>query len=113
MSAEPDRGPTPGTARSALSHRDFRLVWLGLFASNVGNWMQATILGAYAYELTGSSAFVGRLVWCQLSPQLFLAPTGGVLADTRDRRRLMLWTQLLQLACALALMVEAAIGDPA
>ena len=85
----------------------------GLFASNVGNWMQTAILGAYAYELTDSSAFVGLLVWCQLSPQLFLAPTGGVLADTRDRRRLMLWTQLLQLLCAGALMVEAAIGDPA
>jgi MFS family permease len=106
-------GPRPGTARSALSHRDFRLVWAGLFASNIGNWMQTTILGAYAYELTDSSAFVGLLVWCQLSPQLFLAPTGGVLADTRDRRRLMLATQLLQLVAAVALMVEAALGDPA
>jgi predicted MFS family arabinose efflux permease len=105
--------PRPGTARSALSRRDFRLVFAGLFASNIGNWMQTTILGAYAYELTRSSAFVGLLVWCQLSPQLFLAPTGGVLADTRDRRRLMLVTQLLQLLCSLALMVEAAIGDPA
>ena len=44
MTAEPRPGPTPGTARSALSHRDFRLVWGGLFASNVGNWMQTTIL---------------------------------------------------------------------
>jgi predicted MFS family arabinose efflux permease len=105
-------GPTPGTARSALSHRSFRLVWGGLFASNIGNWMQTAILGAYAYELTGSSAFVGLLVWCQLSPQLFLAPTGGVLADTRDRRRVMLGTQLLQLVCTLVLMVEAGLGDP-
>jgi predicted MFS family arabinose efflux permease len=83
-----------------------------VFASNIGNWMQTTLLGAYAYELTESSSFVGLLFWCQLAPQLFLAPTGGVLADTRDRRRLLVGTQLLQLACALALMVEAAVGHP-
>jgi MFS family permease len=87
-------------------------MWGGLFASNIGNWMQTAILGAYAYELTDSSSFVGLLVWCQLSPQLFLAPTGGVLADTRDRRRVMLGTQLLQLVCTLALMVQAGLGDP-
>ena len=49
----------PGTVLSALAHVAFRRMWIGSFASNIGTWMQTLVLGAYAYELTGSSAFVG------------------------------------------------------
>jgi len=44
--------PGRGTARAALSHRTFRIVFLGAFASNIGTWMQNVVLGAYAYDLT-------------------------------------------------------------
>ena len=40
--------PRRGTARAALSHRTFRIVFLGAFASNIGTWMQNVVLGAYA-----------------------------------------------------------------
>ena len=33
-----------GTTRSALAHREFRLMWLGSFASNIGTWMQTVVL---------------------------------------------------------------------
>ena len=48
-----------GRAQAALSHRDFRIVWGGTFASNIGTWMQNVLLGAYGYELT-HSGFVRR-----------------------------------------------------
>ena len=35
--------------------------------------MQTLVLGAYAYELTGSSAFVGLLTFAQLGPLLLLS----------------------------------------
>ncbi|HTT85726.1 MAG TPA: hypothetical protein VMF60_00035, partial [Acidimicrobiales bacterium] len=36
--------PLPtGTARSALRHRTFRVVFLGAFASNIGTWMQNVV----------------------------------------------------------------------
>ena len=57
-----------GTIRTALSHRTFRIVFLGAFASNVGTWMQNVVLGAYAWELTHSSTFVGIVVFAQLGP---------------------------------------------
>ena len=68
-----------GTARSALAHREFRLMWLGSFASNIGTWMQTVVLGAYAFELTGSSAFVGALAFAQLGPLLLLSILGGAM----------------------------------
>ncbi|MEO6988600.1 MAG: hypothetical protein ABI239_08125, partial [Aquihabitans sp.] len=54
-----DRTFAPGTARAAFSHPTFRTVYLGAFASNIGTWMQNVVLGALAYELTGSATFVG------------------------------------------------------
>jgi MFS family permease len=92
-----------GTAWTAFSHRSFRRLWLGSFASNIGTWMQTLVLGAYAYELTRSSTFVGLLIFAQLGPQLLLGLFGGLLADLFDRRRLLILLQLEQAVFALVL----------
>src|SRR5688572_23658118 len=84
---EGDLPYAPGSARAALAHRPFRLVWIGSMASNVGTWMQNVALGAFAYELTRSSAFVSLLGFAQLGPLLMLSLVGGLLADTIDRRK--------------------------
>src|SRR6187551_2708447 len=84
-----DRELTRGTARAALRHRSFRIVWAGTFASNVGTWMQNVLLGAYGYTLTHSTTYVALLFFAQLGPLLLLSNVGGVLADVLDRRRLL------------------------
>lgn len=101
-----------GTAQAALRHRDFRIVYLGTFASNIGTWMQNVILGAYALKLTGSAGFVGLVYFCQLGPLLFLSTTGGLLADTVDRRKLLVWSQVVQLALSLGLAALALAERP-
>ena len=99
-------GDTPiparrGTARAALSHRTFRIVFLGAFASNIGTWMQNVVLGAYAYDLTHSATFVGVIIFAQLGPTLLLPMVGGLLADKVDRRRLLVLLSLEQLVFSL------------
>ena len=59
-----DRVFVRGTAGAALRSRDFRVVWLGIFASNIGTWMQNVLLGAYGFALTGSTTFVAILFFC-------------------------------------------------
>lgn len=107
-----DQSLAPGGARAALRHRDFRIVWGGTFASNIGTWMQNVLLGAYGYQLTHSTGFVGILFFAQLGPLLFLATVGGVLADLVDRRRLLIWMQLEQLVFSLVLAVLVAAPHP-
>ncbi len=107
-----DQTLSPGGARAALRHRDFRVVWGGTFASNIGTWMQNVLLGAYGYELTHSAGFVGVLFFAQLGPLLFLATLGGVLADLVDRRKLLIWMQLEQLAFSLVLAALVATSHP-
>jgi MFS family permease len=100
-----------GTAQAAFRHRNFRICYLGTFTSNIGTWMQNVLLGAYAYELTGSSAYVGLLFFAQLGPLLFLSPIGGLLADVVDRRKLLVSLQCTQGALSLGLAALVAVYD--
>jgi MFS family permease len=101
-----------GTAGAALRNRDFRIFWGGTFLSNIGTWMQNVLLGAFAYELTGSSTFVGVVFFAQLGPLLFLSTVGGVLADIVNRRKLLVITQMIQLGLSIVLAGLAATDDP-
>jgi MFS family permease len=98
---EGDRPLVTGTARSALRHRTFRIVYFGAFASNIGTWMQNVVLGAYAYNVTHSSTFVGVIIFAQLGPALLLAPLGGLLADKVDRRAFLIILSIEQLVFSL------------
>src|SRR4051812_6372141 len=102
----------PGTARSALRSRDFRVLWISTFSSNVGTWMQNVALGAFAYQLTHSAGFVALTGFAQLGPLLLLATVGGMLADAVDRRRLLVVTNLVQLVFSVLLALVAAASDP-
>ena len=53
---EGDRTFEPGTARAAFSHRTFRTVYLGAFASNIGTWMQNVRWENAARAVPGSKA---------------------------------------------------------
>jgi MFS family permease len=104
---EGDRPYRRGSARAALAHRDFRLVWAGSLASNIGTWMQNAALGALAFKLTHSSGFVALLGFAQLGPLLALSLLGGLLADSIDRRMLLVITQVEQMVLSFVLAVFA------
>ena len=107
-----DQPLATGTAVAALRHRDFRVVWAGTFASNIGTWMQNVLLGAFALDLTGDPSYVGLVFFAQLGPLLFLAPLGGTLADILDRRKLLIWMQLEQVVFSVLLAVLASADHP-
>src|SRR6478736_1560081 len=107
-----DRPLSTGTAVAALRHRDFRGVWSGMFASNIGTLMQNVLLGAFALRLTGDAAYVGLIFFAQLGPLLFLAPIGGTLADILDRRKLLIWMQLEQVVFSVLVAVLAPTSHP-
>jgi len=94
-------GPRTGTAASALRHRTFRIVFLGAFASNIGTWMQNVVLGAYAYDITHSSTFVGLIIFAQLGPTLIFPMLGGFIADKVDRTKFLIILSVEQLVFSL------------
>ena len=107
-----DRTMVRGTAQAALRTRSFRIVWSGMFASNIGTWMQNVLLGAWGFTLTRSSTYVAILFFAQLGPLLILSTVGGVLADVFDRRRLLLVCQFQQLVFSIVLAGIATSSHP-
>jgi MFS family permease len=87
----------------ALSHRNFRVFWIGAFLSNVGTWMQAVAQGWLMLQLTNSALWLGIDGFMATAPGFFLTLAGGVLADLVDRRRLLLYTQVVAGLAAVAL----------
>lgn len=102
----------PGSPRGALSHRAFRWVFLGSFASNIGTWMQNVTLAVVANRLTHQATFVGLVVFAQLGPTLFLAPLGGVVADRVNRKTIMICAATAQTTFSLALAFVAHGDNP-
>lgn len=92
----------PGMFR-ALSHRNFRVFWIGAFLSNVGTWMQAVAQGWLMLNLTNSAMWLGVDAFMATAPGFFLTLAGGVFADLVDRRRLLLYTQVVAGATAIVL----------
>lgn len=98
----------PSTARRggmfrALSHRNYRLFWMGAFLSNVGTWMQAVAQAWLVLNLTNSPFWLGLDAFMATSPAFIFTLLGGVFADRIDRRRLLLYTQVLAGLAALGL----------
>jgi len=93
-------------------HRDYRLLFGGRAFSQFGGMFTYVAIPYQAYALSGSSLVVGLLGVAELLPLLVAAMLGGMLADARDRRRMV---QLTELALALAsgvLLVNALLPDP-
>ncbi|HWY60005.1 MAG TPA: MFS transporter [Terriglobales bacterium] len=91
----------------ALTHRNFRLLWMGALTSSIGTWMQkvaqawliVTMTGARSALFLGLDSFLGEL------PLLLFTIIGGVLADRRDRRHMILTSQIVQMIVALVMAV--------
>lgn len=95
----------------ALRHRNFRLFLGGQFVSLIGTWMQTVALGWLLYRLSHSAFLLGLLGFVGQIPSLIVSPLAGVLADRWNRRRLVLGTQVLSMAQALALALLVLSGN--
>jgi MFS family permease len=102
---EPATRPARGRTAMfrALSHRNYRVFWIGAFLSNVGTWMQAVAQGWLMLQLTNSALWLGIDGFMATAPGFFLTLAGGVFADLVDRRRLLLYTQVVAGLAAVAL----------
>lgn len=108
IEVEKQEPPKTVTSRSpamfrALSHRNFRVFWVGAFLSNVGTWMQAVAQGWLVLQLTNSAFWLGLDAFMATVPGFFLTLLGGVFADLVDRRRLLIYTQVVAGLAALGL----------
>jgi MFS family permease len=106
------------SARSAIvdvsairDDRTFRRLWGGMVLSEFGRQVIVIAMPFEVYVRTGSTLAVGLLAAVELAAIVTLSLPAGALADALDRRRLLLVTQTILAACALALAASATIPD--
>jgi MFS family permease len=97
---------------AALQHRDFRLLWAGQFVSTIGSQMQLAAVDWHVYQLLRGQTYtlhifgwnlplgaealgLGGLGLVRIIPIVLFALLGGLIADSVDRRKIMLFTQSL------------------
>ncbi len=94
----------------SLSVPNYRRYFAGQIVSLSGNWMQMVAEVWLVLSLTGSGVAVGMTTALQFLPILLFGAWGGVLADRFSKRRLLIVTQALMAAPALALLAIVATG---
>jgi MFS family permease len=87
----------------ALRHPNFRLYFTGQSISLIGTWMTRVAASWLVYRLTGSALLLGLVGFAGQIPTFLLAPFAGVLVERLDRRKLLVWTQVLAGVQSLAL----------
>jgi MFS family permease len=87
----------------ALRHRNFKLFVGGQSISLIGTWMTRLATSWLVWRLTHSALLLGVVGFSGQILTFVLAPFAGVLIERMDRRKLLVWTQVLAGIQSLAL----------
>jgi len=93
----------------------FRALWLAVLISNVATWMQTVGAQWLLVSQPHAPILVALVQTADYLPDVAFGLVGGVLADTFDRRRLLIAVQLFlaAVAAALAILTIAGLMPPA
>jgi MFS family permease len=105
--ASPETAPT-GIAKfshawRALRHRNFQLYFVGQGISLIGTWMTRLATGWLVYRLTHSALLLGIVSFSGQILAFVLGPFAGVWVERLERRKLLVWTQVLAAIQSLAM----------
>jgi MFS family permease len=92
--------------------RHYRRLWTGDLVASAGAQFSTVALPYQVYKETGSSLDVGLLGLAALGPLLAGSLAAGAIADTYDRKKLLIVSQLISTLGCVALLVLTVRGDP-
>jgi DHA3 family macrolide efflux protein-like MFS transporter len=90
--------------------RSFLLLWQGQMVSILGDVVYSIALGFWILAVTGSTALMGGLLAASTLPRILVSPVAGVVVDRFERRRLMIWMDVIRGAAVVAVAVGAFTG---
>src|SRR5688500_9924371 len=99
-----------GWARStfaALTHREYRILWIGTGLSFLAFSMSWVAQSVVAYDLTGKNGAVGVVSLGMGLSMLLISPFGGVFADRWSKRTMLVLGQAIIALdfCAVGLLI--------
>jgi MFS family permease len=92
--------PWGSGALALLRPGPFRPYIIATSLSYTGTWMQIMAQGWVMSTLTNKAIMLGMVNFAAGLPMIFLTMLGGSAADRFDKRRILVWTQVAQIALA-------------
>jgi predicted MFS family arabinose efflux permease len=80
-------------------------MWFGACASTIGTFVQQFAQSWLVYDLTKDPFYLGLDLFLGQLPIILFSLVGGVFADRMDRRKMLLVSQYIQMACAFLLAI--------
>ena len=102
--------PDRPSAFAPFRYRTFLLLWLTSQVSNLGGLIQGVGASWQMTSLTSSSAMIALVQASTSLPIMLFSLLAGALADSQDRRRILLVAQGLMMAVSVTLTVFAFMG---
>ena len=87
------------------TNHNFRNLWFGQIISLMGDWFNIIATAILTANLTGSGLAVGGLFVIRALAQFITGPIGGVLADRFDRKKILIWADILRFGIVLGFLL--------
>ncbi len=95
----------------SMENRNFRVYAIGQVISIIGTWMQMIALPWLVYKLTDSPAALGMATFANTLPMLLFSYPGGILADSFNRRKILIACQALAMIQSGVLAIMTLTGN--
>ena len=99
-----------GNLLSPLKHRDFRVLWLGMTVSLLGDGIFFIAVAWETYSLWNAPGALSIVGIAMTVPTVVFLLIGGVVSDRYDRRLVMIWADTLR-AAAVAVLAALVLMD--
>jgi MFS family permease len=86
-------------------NRNYRYTWMGQVVSEIGDYFNNIAVFALVMEKSSSGLVVSGVMLSRAIPAVLAGPAAGVLLDRMDRRRIMIASDLIRAAVALAFVL--------
>lgn len=88
----------------SFRHRNYKILFPANTISNIGSWAQRIAQDWLVLELTNNNGtYLGLVTAVQFAPVLFFSLHGGKFADRFDKRKVLIWTNVVGGATSLGL----------
>jgi len=86
----------------SFRYRDYRFIWGATASFSGAFWLQVVVIGWLTYSLTESALLTSIAMGLDALPILLIGPFGGVLVDSWDRRKLLIFAYGYQMVLTLS-----------
>lgn len=94
----------------SLGYPAFRLFFYAMLGHMMSTNMQILVRSLLIYRLTGSAAILGAMSFAHFLPLVFVSPFGGAIADRFQKKRIILFGELILAFVALSVGLSLSLG---